>query len=90
MPVAGGWSKYSTNISSEAKAAFEEALRGFTGVNYVPVAVAEQVVAGKNFRFFCNAQNVIPNATNYAAIVSVFKPLDGGAKITDTKTFGEE
>lgn len=90
MTVAGGWSKYSTHISSEAKSAFDEALKGLTGVSYSPIALAEQVVAGKNYRFFCNAQSVIPNATNYAAIVSVYKPLSGDAEITDTQTFGNE
>ncbi len=90
MTIAGGWSTYSTHFSSEAKAAFEEATKGLTGVSYSPVAVAEQVVAGKNYRFFCNAQVVIPNATNHAAILSVFKSLEGDAVITDTQTYGND
>lgn len=90
MTIAGGWSRYSANITTEAKAAFDEALKGLTGVSYTPVAVAEQVVAGKNFRFFCNAHSVIPNPVNYAAIVTVYKPLSGSASITDTQAFGDD
>lgn len=89
MTIAGGWSKYSTHISSEAKTAFDEAVRGLTGVSYAPIAVAEQVVAGKNYRFFCNAQTVVPNSTNDAAIVSVYKPLEGNAELTGTQTIGD-
>jgi hypothetical protein len=90
MTIPGGWSKYSSHISSEAKTAFDEALKGLTGVSYSPIAVAEQVVAGKNYRFFCNAHSVIPNPTNYAAVVSVYKPLSGDAEMTDTQTFGDD
>lgn len=90
MTIPGGWSKYSSHISSEAKAAFDEALKGLAGVSYSPIAVAEQVVAGKNYQFFCNAHVVVPNPTNYAAIVSVHKPLSGDASVTETKTFGDD
>jgi hypothetical protein len=90
MTIPGGWSKYSTSISSDAKAAFDEALHGLTGVSYSPIAVAEQVVAGKNYRFICNAHSVVPNPTNYAAVVSVYKPLSGSAEITGTQTFGDD
>ena len=90
MTTPGGWSKYSTQISSEARAAFDEAVRGLTGVSYSPIAVAEQVVAGKNFRFFCNAHSVVPNPTNYAAIVGVHKPLSADAELTDTQSFGND
>lgn len=90
MTMPGGWSKYNTHISSEAKAAFDEAIRGLTGVSYSPIAVAEQVVAGKKYRFFCNAHSVVPNPTNYAAIVGVYKPLGADAELTDTQTFGDD
>lgn len=81
--LVGGWSTFSCNISGEAKQAFEEAMEGFVGVEYTPVAVAEQVVAGMNYSFFCNAKVVYPNAPNQAAIVNVFKPL-GGEKAVRT------
>lgn len=90
MTIAGGWSEYSTHIPSELKAVFVEALKGRTGVSYSPIAVASQVVAGTNYRFFCNAHSVIPNATNYATIVCVHKPLRGDAEVTDTQSFGND
>lgn len=90
MTIPGGCSTYGTHISSEAKTAFEEALKNLTGVSYSSIAVAEQVVAGKNYRFFCNAHKVIQNPTNYAAIVSVYKPLNGDATITECHSTAEK
>ena len=80
--LAGGWSEYSCDISPEALKAFEEAMSGFVGVGYSPVAVAQQVVAGMNYNFFCNARVVVPNAPNGAALVSIYQPLEGKAGIT--------
>lgn len=79
----GGWTTYSNAISAEAKKAFDTALDGLTGVNYTPLSVASQVVAGTNYSFFCNAQGVYPNAANNGAIVSIFSPLNGTAHITN-------
>jgi hypothetical protein len=90
MSIPGGWSQYTSSISSEAQSAFDEALKGFVGVKYTPVAVAEQVVAGKNFRFFCNASAVIPNAPNYGAILSISKLIGSPAELTGTETFGND
>lgn len=80
--LAGGWTPYSTEISKEAKEAFDEAFKGFVGVNYKPLAVANQVVAGINYRFFCNAKAVYPNSPIEAAIVQIYHPLQGPAHIT--------
>lgn len=81
--LVGQWSPYSSNISTEAAQAFEEAFKGFVGVSYQPVAFATQVVSGIEYRFFCNAKALVPVASNEAAIVDIFKPLGGeNAKIT--------
>jgi len=80
--MPGGWTSYSTRISSDAQKAFDEALKGFTGVHYTPLAVASQVVAGMNYRFFCNAQVVYPDAPNYGALVQINKPLVGPARLS--------
>jgi|694.fasta_scaffold24079_10 hypothetical protein len=90
MSIPGGWSEYTSSISSEAQAAFDEALKGLVGVNYTPVAVAQQVVAGKNFRFFCNASGVFPNAPNYGAILSISKLIGSPAELTGTETVGND
>jgi hypothetical protein len=54
------------------------------------VAVAQQVVAGKNFRFFCNASGVFPNAPNYGAILSISKLIGSPAELTGTETVGND
>lgn len=84
--ILGGWTTYSTEINAAAKQAFDTALQGLLGVKYEPLAFASQVVAGVNYSFFCNAQGVYPNAPNNGAIVSIFKPLDGAAHITNITT----
>jgi hypothetical protein len=80
--MVGGWTAYSTSISAEAMAAFKEALKGHVGVNYTPLAVASQLVSGMNYRFLCDAQVVYPDAPHYAALVQVYKPLNGPAVLS--------
>ncbi len=82
MALVGAYSLYTCKISTEAKKAFEEAIAGLVGVNYSPVAVSIQIVAGTNYHFFCNATPVTAKPINGAAIVSVFAPLEGEAHIT--------
>ena len=75
--MSGGWTPYTTEISAESKSVFEKAIKVLLGVTYTPLAVATQVVAGTNFSFFCNAKAVSPNSANEAAMVLVFRPLQG-------------
>jgi hypothetical protein len=79
--IPGGWSAYTTNISSEAMQVFETAMK-IVGVNYEPLAVATQVVAGTNYSFFCNAQGVYPGAQNEGAMVDIYLPPNGIPHIT--------
>ncbi len=90
MTIPGGWSEYRTQISVEAQVAFDEAVARMIGVNYSLIAVAEQTVAGKNYRYFCNAKVPGPDRPNYAVIITVHKPLDGVAEITDSQSLGDE
>ena len=61
-----------------------KAMEGFAGVGYVPVAmVAQQVVAGMNYRFLCEATTVLPGAETDYALVTVYKDLNGNAEITE-------
>lgn len=82
--MMGGWSEYKP-LTEEAKKVFEDVLNNFVGVDYSPLLVATQVVAGENMNFFCNAKAVYPSAPNKGAIVSIYKPLDGEAHITEIK-----
>jgi hypothetical protein len=77
----GEWSEFKCVDKTSLKI-FGEATRKLVGVNYTPVAVSQQVVAGMNYRFFCNTKIVLPHSLHGAAIVSVYKPLVGMAHIT--------
>lgn len=83
MPkLAGAYSPYTCEISAEAKKAFIEATKGLVGVRYLPVAVSTQIVAGVNYKFFCNTQAATVMPLYGAAIVSIYAPLKGAAHIT--------
>lgn len=75
--MPGAASTYSSDISEEARKTFDTALSGVLGKVYEPVAVSAQLVAGMNYKFFCNAKVVGPDDYNSAAIVSVYQPLPG-------------
>lgn len=79
--MVGAWTEFSVTMSSEDKSVFQEALNGLTGVDYNPLCVAHQVVQGTNYKFFCNAKVVYPDAPNKAAIVEIYKPLQDKAHI---------
>ena len=89
--LAGGWYEPdSPAITDELKAVFDKAMEGFTGVGYVPVALAaQQVVAGMNYRFLCEATTVVPGAETDYALVTVYKDLDGNAEITEVVRMDE-
>ena len=80
--LVGAFSTYTCTIDNEAKTAFKEAMNGIVGVTYSPVAVSQQVVAGMNYKFFCNTEMVTRYPVKGAAIVSIYKPLKGDAHIT--------
>ncbi|SEQ59258.1 hypothetical protein SAMN04488038_10887 [Solimonas aquatica] len=75
--VPGGWTPFSFEVTPEASAVFAQALKGFTGVSYTPLAVATQVVAGLNYSFLAKGTVVIPAQTQLAAVIHIYKPLQG-------------
>lgn len=79
--LVGAFSPYTCKIDARAKDAFVEATKGLMGVSYEPVAVSQQLVAGMNYKFFCNSEAATQFPLNGAAIVSIYKPLDGPAMI---------
>lgn len=83
--LVGAFTPYTSEISKEAQAAFDEAFNGFVGVSYAPVAVSQQIVAGINYNFFCNTKSATRFPEEGAAIVSIYKPLEGAAHITNIK-----
>jgi hypothetical protein len=84
-PVLGGWSTPdSPEITPELQELFDKATEGLLGVNYTPVAlIGTQLVSGMNYCFLCEAKAVIPDAVPYYVNVTVYKDLEGNAKVTD-------
>jgi len=81
--IPGSWSTYIYDISSQANEAFKIALEGMVGINYSPIAFAQQVVTGMNYSFFCNAKSIYPGRLNEAVIINIYQPLKGRAVISD-------
>ena len=83
--VVGGYSKQ-RRISDEELQLFEQATASLQGVEYTPLNVATQIVAGTNYRFLCKARAIDANGKKgkrqYAVIV-IHKPLpnQGEARI---------
>lgn len=77
--VVGGYSK-PRNLTDEDIALFEQATAQLQGVEYKPMNVATQIVAGVNYRYLCKARRIDESGKKgkrfYAAIV-VHKPLAG-------------
>lgn len=74
--VVGGYSA-PHNLSDEELAIFEQATSGLQGVEYKPMNVATQIVAGVNYRFLCKARRVEQGGKRYYATIVVHKPLAG-------------
>jgi hypothetical protein len=51
--------------------------------------MAVQTVAGRNYRFAGNISSVTKNPSAYPALVTVYKPLQGKAKITEIRKIWE-
>lgn len=77
--LPGGWTAYH-DLSAEDKVVFDEALKGFVGVHYLPYSVSTQVVAGINYRFKCTA-SIPPSDVMWEVIIEIFKPLTGDPHI---------
>ena len=86
-PLAGGWENViheATELPAEAQAAFDKAVDGLVGANYVPVALlSTQLVAGTNYCILCQITPVSPDGTPTWALVYVYADLQGNAEITN-------
>ena len=81
--VVGGWTiSEDAALTEEARAAFEKAMEGLTGVGYEPVAlIGTQVVSGTNYCILCEARTIVPDAAPFYALVYVYADLKGGAEL---------
>ena len=90
--ITGGWTintEYTDPAMPDgAKAAFEKAMEGFTGVGYTPIAfLGSQVVAGVNYAYLCAATTVTAAPVTSLKIVKVYRDLSGNASITSIEDF---
>lgn len=70
----------------EVKAAFDKAMTGLTGVDYVPVAyLGSQVVSGFNHLILCESTVVVPGAKPALSLVTIYADPAGNAEIKDIK-----
>jgi len=87
QPLAGGWENViheAAELPEEAQAAFDKALDGLVGANYVPVALlSTQVVAGMNYCILCQITPVTPSGVPTWALVYIYADLQGNAEITN-------
>ena len=71
-------------LPADAQAAFDKAVEGLVGAEYVPVVLmSTQVVAGTNYCILCQITPIVPNATPTWALVYIYADLDGNAEITN-------
>lgn len=84
-PLSGGWQfsdKSVSDVTDEEKAVFDKALEELVGATHVPKSViATQLVAGTNYAYLCISTPVVPNATSYWSIVTVYKDLGGNVEL---------
>lgn len=87
--MLGGWSRYTTKMSQHDMHVLEEATHMINSedqVEYEPIAVATQIVSGKNYSFFCN--RIIPAHGSHdtemheAFYIDAYESLDGQVKVT--------
>jgi predicted secreted protein len=76
-------------VSDESGEALAEAKKSFAGSDFAALAVATQLVAGRNYRFAGNLSPVTKNPPVYPALVTVYKPLKGEAKVTEIRKIWE-
>lgn len=81
--ISGGWTGWNFNIDAAAKKIFDEVKKPL-GVDYTPIAVATQVVAGANYSFLSKGKVVHPEAaTDIVVKIHIFKPLSADPYITE-------
>jgi hypothetical protein len=81
--VLGGWTNFNFTLTPKAKEVFKEALKGFVGVGYTPLAFATQVVAGTNWCFLAKGTVPVPGTPETAVLLYIYEPLEGSPHITE-------
>ncbi len=71
----GGWSEYEP-LTDEEKTIFQTCMT-LKGVDYTPMLVAKQLVAGYNYRYFCMTKTITREPKFGFAKVTIYAPLKG-------------
>ena len=82
--LAGGWETVDKEIDAELQDIFDKAMQGYVGMNLKPLKlVGTQIVAGRNYRFYCEGSAVVlnPEIKNY--FVTVYQDLNGNCSILE-------
>lgn len=80
--LLGGWSEL-RSVNSEDVAIFNKATEHLLGVDYTPLKVSTQVVAGMNYQFICDSKVVAPGTEPHKATVTIYQPLQGDPIVTN-------
>lgn len=85
LELVGGFQKAkSPNLTKARKKIFKKAFKKYVGSEVTPVAyLASQVVAGTNHLYLCRIKAVVPDATEYYCIVSIYEDLKGKVSINE-------
>lgn len=83
LTMPGGWTHFDFTLSTKAKEIFRDALKGFVGVHYTPLAAATQVVAGTNWCYLAKGTLPGPSAFEDAYLLYIFEPLEGPPHLTE-------
>jgi hypothetical protein len=81
--MPGGWTNFNFTLNDKARKVFAEALKGFVGVNYTPLAFANQIVAGTNWCYLVKGAVVYPGGAELAALLYIYEPLQGQPHIME-------
>ncbi|SHN66363.1 Sbal_3080 family lipoprotein [Desulfovibrio litoralis] len=72
--VVGGYSA-ERNLVADDQRVFDQVLQSAAAVEYTPLKVSTQVVAGTNYKFYTKAKTITPEQKTSYVYIYVFKPL---------------
>ncbi len=81
--MPGGWQNWQFSVTPRAKATFDSAMQHIIGVSYKPLAFDNQLVAGTNYCYLCEATPATVKASPYPALVWIYQPLHGNPSVQE-------
>lgn len=77
----GAWTP-NRPLEDEDFKVFDQAISVFRDVQYTPLEVSTQLLAGTNYRFRCCAKVMTETPVEFDAEVCIFRPLEGNPCVT--------